>query len=118
MRALKEFKRRDSKAFVWWGENARVVLEGGEFSREGDGRRVHDDVEEGVGCTCIFGDLVREPEAVWTDGFLLGFVVVGVEDEAEDYAMRGTEIRVSGGGFSGGSGRAYLTRAKDSSSRP
>lgn len=88
VRTLEELEGCDGEALVGRCEVVGVVFEGGKFRREGDGR-IHNDVEEGVCCAGVLRDLVREPEASRADGFLLGFVIVCVEDEAKDYTVRG-----------------------------
>lgn len=60
MGAFKELEGRNSKTFIGRCEVAGVVFEGGKFGRKGDGR-IHDDIEEGIGCAGVLWDLIRKP---------------------------------------------------------
>lgn len=113
---FEELEGRDSKALVGRCEVVGVLFEGGKFGRKGDGR-IHDDVEEGIGCAGVLWNLVREPETSWTDGFLFGFVIVCVEDKTKDYAVRGA-VEMKSAGKIEWEREAYLTCVNDSSSRP
>lgn len=93
---FEELEGRDSKALVRRCEVVGVLFEGGKFGRKGDGR-IHDDVEEGIGCAGVLWNLVRKPETSWTDSFLFGFVIICVENETKDYAVRGTVEMQSAG---------------------
>lgn len=107
MRTFEELEGCDGEALVGGCEVVGVVFEGGKFGREGDGR-IHNDVKEGVCCAGVLWDLIREPEASRTDGFLFGFVIVCVEDEAKYYTVRGAVGMKSMGKFEYGGGKSVL----------